>query len=124
MEFSWTLGAEEGGNLLIFFRLFKSIFLLLNFIVLFPSLIKYYNIMFIIIIVFLLGSDRPSGLLFVLALLLSILTTPLLPTSSVPLSYFILAVSIRKCLGKHSFMGSPFPIAILYGTCFFPTVQL
>ena len=34
----------------------------LNFIVLFPFLIKYYHILFIIII-FRLGCDRPSGLL-------------------------------------------------------------
>ena len=46
------------------FLLFKSIlFFYLNFIVLFPFFIKYYDIMFIII-VFSLGSDRPSGLLF------------------------------------------------------------
>ena len=31
---------------------------------------------------------------------------------------------MRKCLGKHSCMSSPFPIAILNGTSFFPTAQL
>ena len=36
-----------------------------------------------------------------------------LPASSVPLSYFNLAVPMRGCLGKHSCMSSPFPIAIL-----------
>ena len=35
---------------------------------------------------------------------------------SVSLSYFILAVLMRKCLGKHSFMSFTFPIAILNGT--------
>ena len=36
---------------------------------------------------------------------------------SVSLSYFNLAVPMRKCLGKHSCMSSPFSIAILNGTC-------
>ena len=57
------------------------------------------------------------------ALLLSMLTSFILP-SSVSLSYSILAVPMRKCLGKHSYMSSTFPIAILNGTYFFPTVQL
>ena len=61
---------------------------------------------------------------FVPALLLSILTPLSLPSSSVSLSYFILAVPFRKCLGKHSCMSSKFDIAVLNGTCFFPTVQL
>ena len=66
-----------------------------------------------IIIVFVLGCDRPAGLLFfVPALLLSILTHLFLPSSSVSLCYFILAVPMRECLGKHSCMSSPFPIAI------------
>ena len=57
---------------------------------------------FVIIIVFWLGCDRPSGLLlFVPALLLSILTPLFLPSSSVSLSYFVLAVPMRECLGKH-----------------------
>ena len=30
---------------------------------------------------------------------------------------------MRECLGKNSSMSSLFPIAILNGTCFFPTVQ-
>ena len=79
---------------------------------------KYYHSMFIIN-VFLLGCDRPSELLlFVPALLLSILT-PLLPSSSVSLSYFVLAVPMRECLGNHSCMSSPCPIAILNGPSFF-----
>ena len=51
-------------------------------------------------------------------LLLSMLTH-FFWSSSLSLSYFILAVPIRKCLGKHLCMSSPFPIAILDGTCFF-----
>ena len=94
------------------------VFCQLKFIVLFPFLIKYYHILFIII-VFWLGCDRPSGLpLFVPALLFSILTPLFLPPSSVSLSYFIIAVPMRKCLGKHSCMSSPFSIAILNGTFF------
>ena len=82
-------------------------------------LIKYYHILFIII-VFWLGCDRPSGLLlFVPALLLSILALLFLPSSSVSLSSFVLAVPMRECLGKHSCMSSPFPIAILNGTFIF-----
>ena len=57
-------------------------------------------------------------------LLLSILTPPFLPSSTVSLSYFIRAVPMRECLGKHSCMSSPFPIAILNGTCSLPPVQL
>ena len=43
------------------------------------------------------------------ALLLSMLTHLL---SSLSLSYFILAVPMRKCLGKHSCMSSSFPMVI------------
>ena len=101
----------------------RFVFCQLNFIVLFPFLIKYYHILFIII-VFWLGCDRPSGLLFfVPALLLSTLTPFFLPSSSVSLSYFILAVPMRECLGKHSCMSSPFPIAILNGTFFVRSVK-
>ena len=94
----------------IIFRIFKSIFFSqLSFIVLFPFLIKYDHILFIII-VFWLECDRPSGLpLFVPALLLSILTPLFLPSSSVSLSYFVLAVPMRECLGKHWCMSSPKP---------------
>ena len=61
-----------------------------------------------------------SGLLsFVPALLFSILTPFFVPSSSVSLSYFIFVVPMRECLGKHSRMCSPFPIAILNGTSFF-----
>ena len=91
---------------------------LLNFIKLYPYLSKHKQIMFITII-FLLGSDRPSRLLFVPVLLLSILTPLFSPSSSVSLSYFILPVPMRECLGKHSCMSPTFPIVILNGTCFF-----
>ena len=98
------------------------VFCQLNFILLFKFLIKYYHILFIII-AFWLGCDRPSGLLlFLPALLLSIPTTLLLPSSSVSLSYFDLAVPMRECLGKHSCMRSPCPIAILNGTFLFSRV--
>ena len=72
-----------------------------------------------IIYVFWLECDRPSGLLFVPALLLSILTSLFLTFSSVSLSYFILAVPMRQCFGKHSCMSSPCPITILNGTFLF-----
>ena len=62
--------------------------------------------------------------LFVPTLLLSILASLFLPSSSVTLSYLILVVPMRECLGKHSCMISSFPIAILNGTYLFPTVQL
>ena len=44
-------------------------------------------------------------------------------SSSVSLSYFILAVPMRECLGKYSCMSSPFPIAILNGTSILSLVQ-
>ena len=79
-------------------------------------LIKFYQIIFIIIL-FRLGCDRPSGLLlFVPVVLFSILTPLFCPSSSVSLSYFILAVPLLECLGKHSCTSSQFPIAILNGT--------
>ena len=94
-------------------------FLLIEFHCTFPFLIKYYHILFIII-VFRLGCDRPSGLLlFVPAVLFSILTPLFCLSSSVSLSYFVLAVPMRKCLGKHSCMSSRCPIAILNGTFLF-----
>ena len=58
---------------------------------------------------------RPSGLLsFVPALLLSILTPLFLSSSFVSLSYFILTVPIRECLGKHSCTSSQFPVSYFY----------
>ena len=71
-----------------------------------------------------LGSVRPSGLLFFLvAFLLSILMPLSLPSSSVSLSYFILAVPIREGLGKHLCISSQFSIAILNGTFFFGEIR-
>ena len=61
---------------------------------------------------------------FVPVLLLSLLRPLFLPSSSVYLSYFIIAFSIREYFGKHSFMSLIFSVAILNDTCFFPTVQL
>ena len=63
------------------------------------------------IIVFRLGNDRPSGFFF-RACFTSFHTHASLLTFFVCLSYFILAVCIRECLGKHSRMSSPFTIAI------------
>ena len=73
-----------------------------------------------IIIVFRLRCDRSSGLLlFVPAVLFSILTPLFCVSSPVSLSYFILAVPMHECLGKQSCMSSPFPIAILNGASSF-----
>ena len=109
------------GGWFIIFRLFKSILFIVNWILLyfFHIFLKKYHFMFINI-VFLFGSDRLSGLLsFVPAVLFSILTPLFSSSSSVSLSYFILAFPMRECLGKHSWMSSPFPIAILNGASFF-----
>ena len=54
---------------------------------------------------------------FVSVVLLSTFIVLFLLSSSVSLSCFNLAVTMRKCLGKHSCMSSPFSIAILNGTC-------
>ena len=60
---------------------------------------------------------------FSMSTILHSLLTPLyVPASTVSVSYFILAVPMRKWLRKHACTSSPFPIAILNGTCFFPTV--
>ena len=121
-----TAGSSGEGGCFVIFRIFKFIlfFCQMNFIVLFPFLIKCYHILFIII-AFWLGCDKPSGhFFFVPALLFSILM-PL----SLPPSYFsyllrlFLAVPMRKCLGKHLCMSSPFPIAILNGTFYFRSVK-
>ena len=93
----------------------KSIFFAnwISLYVLFPHFIKYYHIMFIIII-FWLGSSRPSGLIFfVPSLLLSTLAPLFLPSSSVSLSYFIPAAPMRECLGRHLCLSSPFPWMVI-----------
>ena len=67
-----------------------------------------------------LQGDWTGLLSFVSAVLISIFILLFLPSSSVSLSNFYLAVPMRGCLGKHSCMSSPFgpfPIAILNGTC-------
>ena len=93
-------------------------FLLIEFHCTFPFFIKFHQIVYYYCIR--LGCDRPSGLLlFVRTVLFSILTLFFCPSSSVSLSYFILAVPMRECLGKHSCMSSPFHVAILNGTASF-----
>ena len=78
--------------------------------------ISYKILQYLFIIIFWLGCDRPSGLLF--SWLLCFFPYSRL-SSFVSLSYFVLAVHMRECLGKYLWMSSPFPIAILNGTCFF-----
>ena len=63
-----------------------------------------------------LHGDWTVLLSFVSAVLLSTFVL-FLPSSFVSLSNFYLAVPMHGCLGKHSCMSSPFPIAILNGTC-------
>ena len=53
---------------------------------------------------------------FVSAVLLSTIILLFLLSSAVALSYFNLAVPMRKCLGKHWCMSSSYSIAILNGT--------
>ena len=89
-------------------------FSLLNFIVLLSFIIKYYNIMFIII-VFWLEWDTPAF----------IPTFASFHTNASLLTFFVCFftlfnyfVPMRECLGKHSCLSSTFPIVILNGTCF------
>ena len=49
------------------------------------------------------------GLLFFVRALIFCILTPLFLSSSISLSYFILAVAIYEYLGKHSCMSSKFP---------------
>ena len=68
------------------------------------------------------GQDKVTGqdlFLLVSAVFLSTFILLFLLSSSVSLSYFNLAVPMRKCLGKHSCMSSPFSIVMLSlnGTC-------
>ena len=72
-----------------------------------------------IIIVFWLGCDRLSGLLFLVpTLLLSKLAPLSLPSLSVSLSCFILAVPMHK-VWENTLVWVPFPAALLNGTFFF-----
>ena len=71
------------------------------------------------IILFWLGSNYPSGLLFFRACFTSFQLTPLfLPPSYISIPHLIVAVLMRECF-EHSCMSSPYPIAILNGTFFF-----
>ena len=65
-----------------------------------------------IIILFWLGSDRPSRFFFRVRFLY-VLSPLLLPSSSVSLSYFILAVSFRECFCLCQFVPDTFL------TCYF-----
>ena len=58
-------------------------------------------------------------LFFLPAVLLPIFSVLVLRSSSVSLCYFILAVPMRKCSGKHSCMSFYFPAAIPNRTYFF-----
>ena len=109
----------EGGWLVIF-RLFKSIlFLLIEFHCSFsisykilPDYVYYFCIS--------IRMWQAVGTCFIRArFTFSILTRLFCPSSSVSLSYFILAVPMRECVGKHSCMSSQFPIPILNGTSSF-----
>ena len=64
-----------------------------------------------------LHGDWTGLLSFVSAVLLFTFILLFLLSSSVSLSNFYRAVPMRGCLGNHSCMSSPFPIAILNGTC-------
>ena len=67
---------------------------------------------------------RPSGLFFCAGCTsLHIFILLFLLSSPVYLSYLILAVHMRKCLGKQSCTSSTFPLATLNGTCFLRSVK-
>ena len=53
----------------------------------------------------------------------NILAPLFLPSQSVSLYYFIVAVPMRECLGKRSCVSYTFPIAIMNGTFVFPSVK-
>ena len=110
---------KVGGWTICHFSIIQVHFVFVNSISFFFFLFLIEHYMFIIS-AFWLGCDRPSQLLYIMpALLLSILTPLFLLSSSVSLSYFVLAVPMRECLGKHSCMSSLCPIAILNGTFLF-----
>ena len=117
------LSMEDGW--FVIFQIFKS-FCFLSIEFRYSFSISYKILLyFAYFIVVWVRCDRPSGLLlFVPALLLSIITPLFLPSSSVSLSYFVLAVPMRECLGGHSCMSSPCPIAILYGTFLFSRIEI
>ena len=103
----------RGGWIIFHFSIVQvHFFCLLNFIVLFPYLIKYYHIIIIIILIW-LGSDRLVETFFSWQLSFfpySRLSSYLLRL----ILHLILSVfPMQECSGKHSCMSSPFPIAIL-----------
>ena len=59
--------------------------------------------------------SKADGTFFVPTVLLSTFIPLLVPSSPVSLSYFNLAVPMRKCSGEHSCMSSTFSIAMLNG---------
>ena len=61
------------------------------------------------------GAYRPSLDTHFSSFHFPLFSASLLPVSS---SLFMLAVPMRRCLGKHSCMSSTFSIAMLNGTCF------
>ena len=92
-------------------------FLSIEFHCTFSLLIKYYHILFVIIL-FWLGSDRLSGLFsFVPALLFSILTPLFCPSLPVPLSYFSLCRSDARVFGKT--LVHEFPISYSHTEWYF-----
>ena len=84
-------------------------------------LIKYYHIMFIII-VFWLGCDRPSGLIFSCPLCLFLYSR--LSSCLLRLFLYLISFLLFPCARVWEIIRAWVPIAILNGTCFFPTVQL
>ena len=122
--FTVTIDAGRVDDLSFFKYYFRFCYLSIEFHCTFFHFLESITKLFLIV-VFWLGCDSLSGLIFFMpVLLLSILMPLFLPSLSVSLSYFILAVPMCECLGKHVCMSSPFPIAILNGICFFPTVQV
>ena len=119
-----TIHPGEGGWFFIF-RLFKSILFFVNRISLyfFHFYIKLYHIMFIIIVIW-LGCDRPAGLFFRASFASFYTHASLLTFFVCFIILFGSCCSHARVFGKTLWMSSPFPIAILNGTCFFPTVQL
>ena len=101
-------------------------FLLIEFHCTFSISYKNYNILFNIIIIFWFGCDRPSGLLFFRACLVSFYTHTSL------LTFFVcFCISFRSCCSHALVFGKTlvheFPISYSHtewSTCHFPTVQL
>ena len=69
-------------------------------------------------VLFLLGSDRPSGLLFSCRFTYFHTQASVLCFFSVSLSYFILAVQVHECLRKHSRMSYSEIVCFVEIVCF------